>query len=109
MIITQEIGNEKIAKVYIGKIGPHCIEFAESIQPPIPSEEKWVIILSCLYGCPVKCLMCDAGQNYQGPLSQADRVPRLVIVSTTSALGLRYPSLNVTCDVSASRSRERPK
>lgn len=82
MIITQEIGNEKIAKVYIGKIGPHCIEFAESIQPPIPREEKWVIILSCLYGCPVKCLMCDAGQNYQGPLSQADMLKQIDYVIT---------------------------
>jgi 23S rRNA (adenine2503-C2)-methyltransferase len=44
-------------------------EFVESVQPPIPREQKWVFIISTLFGCPVGCLMCDAGGGYRGRLS----------------------------------------
>jgi 23S rRNA (adenine2503-C2)-methyltransferase len=70
MIIEKEIGNDHLATVYIARIGKHHIEFVESIQPPLPREEKWVLVLSCLIGCPVKCLMCDAGQECHGVLSK---------------------------------------
>ena len=70
MIVTREIGDENLAKVYIGKIGGHAVEFAESVQPPLLRAEKWVLIVSCLFGCPVKCLMCDAGQAFRGKLTK---------------------------------------
>jgi 23S rRNA (adenine2503-C2)-methyltransferase len=70
MIVEKEIGTDSLAKVYIGKVGRHYIEFVESIQPPLPREEKWVLVLSCLIGCPVRCLMCDAGQECYGLLSK---------------------------------------
>jgi 23S rRNA (adenine2503-C2)-methyltransferase len=70
MIVEKEFGTDNLAKVYIGKVGTHHIEFVESIQPPLPREEKWVLVLSCLIGCPVKCLMCDAGQQCFGTLSK---------------------------------------
>lgn len=72
MLVIKEIGNEEIAKVYIGKIRDKYVEFAESLQPPLPIEEKWVIIISCLFGCPVRCLMCDAGQHYYGRLNKEE-------------------------------------
>ncbi len=69
MKVIDEIGSDDLAKVYIGKIDNYTIEFVESIQPPLSREEKWVLVLSCLIGCPVKCLMCDAGQQCNGVLS----------------------------------------
>lgn len=42
------------------------IEFVESTQPPLTHKEKWVLIISTLYGCPVDCSFCDAGGKYLG-------------------------------------------
>ena len=72
MIITKQIGTDNLAKVYIGQIEGRKFEFAESLQPPLQLNEKWVLIISCLYGCPVKCIMCDAGRRYDGCMSKED-------------------------------------
>ena len=72
MILEKEFGKDELAKVYVARTTKGLFEFAESLNPPLPREEKWVIILSCLLGCPVQCLMCDAGQNYKGCLSKEE-------------------------------------
>ena len=70
MEVTAMAGNDQIAMVYIADFGQgRAVEFVESIQPPLPREKKWVLMVSTLFGCPVKCLMCDAGGTYQGKLS----------------------------------------
>ncbi len=70
MRVIQSFGKEDLATVYLGEMADgKVVEFVESIQPPIPREEKWVLIISIMYGCPVKCLMCDAGGHYGGNLS----------------------------------------
>lgn len=70
MKILTSTGREDIAVVYVAemKTGKY-VEFVESLQPPLPREKKWVLIVSTLFGCPVRCLMCDAGSHYQGTLS----------------------------------------
>ena len=69
--ILSKAGNDNIATVYLAKTDSgKFIEFVESIQPPLPREKKWVLIVSTLYGCPVACPMCDAGGFYQGKVSQ---------------------------------------
>lgn len=70
MKVIQEFGSDDLAKVYVAEIGDHTIEFVESIQPPFTRDEKWVLVLSCLIGCPVQCLMCDAGRECHGVLSK---------------------------------------
>lgn len=72
MLVTKEIGDDALAKVYVGQLEKGSIEFAESIQPPLSREEKWVLIISCLFGCPVKCLMCDAGQSFNGMMTKEE-------------------------------------
>ncbi len=42
------------------------LEFVDSIQPPRTKEEKWVVIVSTMFGCPVGCQMCDAGGDFRG-------------------------------------------
>ena len=73
MKILGVYGKETLAKVYVASIrcdDNHLIEFVESIQPPIPREDKWVLIVSPTFGCPVKCRMCDAGGRSGGKLSK---------------------------------------
>ncbi|MHA1167785.1 MAG: radical SAM protein [Candidatus Hodarchaeales archaeon] len=71
MKVVARTGNEAIAMVYIGEFDNGLqIEFVESVQPPIPREQKWVLIISTLFGCPVRCKMCDAGGSYKGRLSK---------------------------------------
>jgi len=70
MKILSKMGNDAVATVYIADFGDNrIIEFVESVQPPIPREKKWVLIVSTLFGCPVRCRMCDAGGDYRGKLS----------------------------------------
>ncbi len=70
MKVRAKAGREDIATVYMaeGSNGRH-IEFVESVQPPIPRERKWVLIVSTLYGCPCRCRFCDAADSYRGRLS----------------------------------------
>ena len=71
MQIVNATGREDIATVHIADMGEgKLIEFVESTQPPLTRNQKWVLIISVLFGCPVKCLMCDAGDNYRGKLSK---------------------------------------
>ena len=69
MQVIASAGRDDLARVYIarGEAGRH-VEFVESRQPPLPREKKWVLIVSCLYGCPFACRMCDAGGDYRGTL-----------------------------------------
>jgi 23S rRNA (adenine2503-C2)-methyltransferase len=73
MKIVGKVGRDDIATVYIAEIREGLfIEFVESVQPPLPREEKWVLIVSTLLGCPVGCPMCDAGGWYKGKLSKEE-------------------------------------
>ena len=61
----------------------YVVEFAESVQPPVPREEKWVLIISSLFGCPVKCRMCDACGEYMGRPEAEELVPQADVVGIT--------------------------
>lgn len=67
MKIVARAGHEDHAIVYILEYPDgRKLECVESVQPPIPRCEKWVLLVSTLFGCPVKCPMCDAGGYYHG-------------------------------------------
>ena len=73
MKVTAVAGSDQIAMVYIADFGQgRAVEFVESIQLPLPREKKWVLMVSTLFGCPVKCRMCDAGGAYLGKLSSEE-------------------------------------
>ncbi|MEO0198537.1 MAG: radical SAM protein [candidate division WOR-3 bacterium] len=65
-------GRDDIARVYVADINGKCIEFVEAFGKG-GLKEKWVIIVSTLFGCPVKCKMCDACGSYSGKMS-ADEI-----------------------------------
>ncbi len=59
--------NPDLATVYMADMGhKRMIEFVEACQPPYPREEHWILMVSTLFGCPVKCQICDAGGHYRG-------------------------------------------
>jgi 23S rRNA (adenine2503-C2)-methyltransferase len=67
MKILAKTGNSDLATVYMADMGGgRLIEFVEACQPPYSRAERWILMVSTLYGCPVKCLFCDAGGDYRG-------------------------------------------
>jgi 23S rRNA (adenine2503-C2)-methyltransferase len=59
--------NPDLATVYMADMGDErMIEFVEACQPPYSRDERWILMVSTLFGCPVKCQMCDAGGHYRG-------------------------------------------
>ena len=67
MRLLSSTGNPALAMVHIAEDGQgRKLEFVDSIQPPRSREDKWVVIVSTMFGCPVGCLMCDAGGGYRG-------------------------------------------
>lgn len=78
MKVIAKAGRNDIATVYIAEMNHgKRIEFVESIPPPNPLEKKWVLIVSSLYGCPVGCRFCDAGNNYEGKLSKHEIISQI--------------------------------
>ena len=60
-------GTPDVAEVFMADMGGgRMIEFVEALQPPYARDERWILMVSTLFGCPVKCLMCDAGGSYRG-------------------------------------------
>jgi 23S rRNA (adenine2503-C2)-methyltransferase len=70
MKVIASTGKEDVAIVYIlefedGKM----LECVEAVSPPKPREDKWVLLVSTMFGCPIGCMMCDAGGFYHGKAS----------------------------------------
>jgi len=76
--IVGQRGESDLATVYIAELKDgQLIEFVESMQPPLPQNEKWILIVSTLKGCPVNCPICDAGISYSGKLSFAEIIGQI--------------------------------
>lgn len=87
MRIIRSAGKEGVATVYLADMGEgRLVEFAESVQQPFPREKKWVLMISALLGCPVECLMCDAGGSYKGGLSSDE-----ICAQIDYLVGKRFP------------------
>jgi len=73
MKVVASTGREDVAVVYVGEFdNGKCVEFVEALSPPKLRHQKWILLLSTLYGCPVGCQMCDAGGYYHGTVSKDD-------------------------------------
>ncbi len=84
-------GKEDIAMVYLAESkNGALIEFVESIQPPIPREKKWVLIVSTMDGCPVGCMMCDAGGYYKRKLTEEEILAQILFL-TNKRYGMSIP------------------
>ncbi|MCU0289243.1 MAG: radical SAM protein [Acidobacteria bacterium] len=93
MKILSVAGHPDIASVFLAELdNGKYIEFVESIQPPISRDEKWVLIVSTLYGCPVSCKICDAGGWYEGPISSHH-----ILAQVDFLVNCYYPDLHIPC------------
>jgi 23S rRNA (adenine2503-C2)-methyltransferase len=72
MKIVASAGNPEVAMVHVVEFPHGLVECVEAIQPPRSREEKWVLMISTLFGCPISCQMCDAGGHYRGKLDEAE-------------------------------------
>ncbi|MBU0684236.1 MAG: radical SAM protein [Candidatus Thermoplasmatota archaeon] len=96
MRMISEYGSDDIARVYVAQMREDegartdskrfMVEFVESVQPPIPREQKWVLIVSSMFGCPIRCRMCDAGGEFAGRLT-ADEI----LAQIDYMVRLRFP------------------
>ena len=94
MKIKARAGTDDVAMVYIAEMdNGKLVEFVESVQPPLPREKKWVLIVSSLYGCPVGCRFCDAGEYYSGKLSKDD-----ILAQIDYMVDQRFPDRKVPVD-----------
>jgi len=84
-------GSDEIAAVYVAESdnGRH-VEFVESVEPPIPRDKKWVLIVSTLFGCPGRCRFCDAGGSYAGRLTKEE-----IFFQTDYLIDRRYPDRRI--------------
>ena len=70
MKVIASTGKEEVAIVYIVEFEDgKMLECVEAVSPPLPRENKWVILVSTMFGCPIGCMMCDAGGYYHGKTS----------------------------------------
>lgn len=93
MKVIASTGKEDVAVVYILELDcGKLVECVESIQPPIPRDDKWVLLVSTLFGCPVGCAMCDAGGFYQGKPSAAE-----IFAQVDFLVKQRYPNGAIPC------------
>ena len=91
MKVLSSSGKDDIATVYLGQFENNkYVEFVESVQPPIPRENKWVLIISTLFGCPIGCPICDAGGFYKGKLTKEQLLAQIDYLVTK-----RYPDKKV--------------
>lgn len=87
MKIIASTGREDISIVYIAELaGGKLLECVEALQPPYPREEKWVLLVSTMFGCPVGCMMCDAGGYYHGKVSKEE-----IFAQVDYLIRKRYP------------------
>lgn len=67
MRLLTSTGNPDLAMVHIAEDAQgRQLEFVDSVQPPRTREQKWVVIVSTMFGCPVGCQICDAGGGFKG-------------------------------------------
>ncbi|MFC2131957.1 radical SAM protein, partial [Bacteroidota bacterium] len=91
MKILAQTEKSDIATVYLAEtVKGKYIEFVESVQPPIPREKKWVLLISTLYGCPVSCAFCDCGYYYDGKLNKEDILSQIDFL-----VSKRYPDKKI--------------
>jgi 23S rRNA (adenine2503-C2)-methyltransferase len=94
MKTVASIGKDDVAVVHIVELeNGRLVECVEAVQPPIPRDQKWVLMISTLYGCPVGCSMCDAGGYYHGRVSAEDMFAQIDFL-----IRRWYPNGNVPCN-----------
>ncbi|MEJ2448505.1 MAG: hypothetical protein P8Y37_11285 [Anaerolineales bacterium] len=87
MNVVASAGHQDIAMVYVVEFPGGLVECVEAVQPPRSREDKWVLMISTLFGCPISCQMCDAGGHYRGKLTEEEMFAQIQFL-----IDQRYPA-----------------
>jgi 23S rRNA (adenine2503-C2)-methyltransferase len=70
-----------LAGLYLAELpgeGMRMVEFVDTVEPGVPKEKKWVLMISTQFGCAVGCRMCDAGaMGFHGNLTAAEMLAQV--------------------------------
>jgi 23S rRNA (adenine2503-C2)-methyltransferase len=106
MRVVASTGREDIAVVYILDLGgDKWAECVQALQPPLPVEQKWVLLVSTMYGCPVRCKMCDAGGFYAGKASAEEIFAQIDFLVRQRFPDRRIPSRQFKIQFAHGRAR----
>jgi 23S rRNA (adenine2503-C2)-methyltransferase len=97
-LLRATVGREGLAFVYMLQLDDdprHLVETVDSIDPRYPRADKAVIIISTQFGCPVGCLMCDAGGQFEGNLTAEQMLAQVRFVSARRPENLASRKLKV--------------
>lgn len=90
MKVLQISGKPELARVYVASLRndpASLVEFVDACDPALGGrDKKWVIVVSSQLGCPVNCLMCDAGGGFKGNLSAAEMLGQVNTVVDQNGL-----------------------
>jgi 23S rRNA (adenine2503-C2)-methyltransferase len=90
MNILQVTGKPELARVYVASLRndpTNLVEFVDACSPVLGDRlKKWVIIISSQLGCPVNCLMCDAGGGFKYNLSAVEMLGQVKAVIDKNGL-----------------------
>ncbi len=92
--ILSRQGRPDVAEVYVGEFEGRSnsrIEFVDGLDTRLSRKDKWIINISTQIGCPIACLFCDAGGDYQGNLSKDEMLAQALYLSS------RHPEFVRTC------------
>ena len=96
--LLETSGRDELALVHVLQLDDdplHVVETVDSIDPRYPRQQKSVIILSTQFGCPVGCLMCEAGGAFLGNLSAQQMLSQVQFVLLRRPEVLRTRKLKV--------------
>ncbi|MFH1652461.1 MAG: radical SAM protein [Pseudomonadota bacterium] len=87
MKILHRQGDADLAQVFVAKFRDderYMAEFVSAKDVNLPLTEKWVIIISTQFGCPVKCPICDAGSEFHGNLTADEMLKQIDFIVQNS-------------------------
>ena len=90
-----------LGRVYLARLPgqtERLIEFVDTVEPGVPKERKWVLMLSTQVGCVIGCRMCDGGaMGWRGNLSAGEITAqvRRVVRDNPGLDARRHPKFKV--------------
>ena len=101
MRVVSTLSTGALGRVYLARLAgepTRLIEFVDTVQPGVPKESKWVLMLSTQVGCVIGCRMCDGGaMGWRGNLSAAEITAqvRRVVRDNPGLDARRHPKLKI--------------
>jgi 23S rRNA (adenine2503-C2)-methyltransferase len=90
-----------LASLYLAEFpgeGFRLAEFVDTVEPGVAKTEKWVLMISTQFGCPVGCRMCDAGaMGFHGNLTAEQMLAQVskVLADNPALSPAAHPKLKI--------------